>query len=429
MPILRIRNKDGSISSVPAIKGDAGKSAYEYAKEGGFAGTEEEFKQKLAAEWATANEVTNVSDTLNTHKQDTTIHVTSEEKQTWNDKSNFSGLYTDLVGKPTIPTNMSQLTNDSGYLVPDDISGKLDTNKLPEAIDTALAQAKASGEFDGEQGIQGPKGDKGDQGVSGVYVGSGDIPEGYNVQIDLSGEMDELVTRKEFNQLSEQIVDLDISKVEQSDLEAEVENQLDGAKADIVTQVLSQLGGMPVFGTVDDNNTITLTTALVDGDYIMVYENDEGTLETICEFTVGNGESNEPTVNEYEVDIASIGYTDNARWSISDGTIRTGATGYTAINLIPITRPNGKKVIIELSGIAWINSSYTAILPFMGDEYLASAPIYFDGPQDSSHDLGLNVIANSDNSVTIVWSAINYTGFKFCGYGSGANAKITYRIE
>lgn len=33
-----------------------------------------------------------------------------------------------------------------------DISGKLDANKLPEAINTALAQAKASGEFDGKDG-------------------------------------------------------------------------------------------------------------------------------------------------------------------------------------------------------------------------------------------------------------------------------------
>jgi hypothetical protein len=33
-----------------------------------------------------------------------------------------------------------------------DISGKLDASKLPEAIDTALAQAKASGEFDGADG-------------------------------------------------------------------------------------------------------------------------------------------------------------------------------------------------------------------------------------------------------------------------------------
>lgn len=49
-----------------------------------------------------------------------------------------------------IPTKTSQLNNDSGFLTEHiDISGKLDASKLPEAVDIALAQAKASGDFDG----------------------------------------------------------------------------------------------------------------------------------------------------------------------------------------------------------------------------------------------------------------------------------------
>lgn len=49
--------------------------------------------------------------------------VTDAEKQTWNAKSNFSGKYADLTGKPTIPSKTSQLTNDSGFLKHADISG------------------------------------------------------------------------------------------------------------------------------------------------------------------------------------------------------------------------------------------------------------------------------------------------------------------
>lgn len=55
-----------------------------------------------------------VDDTNNTHK-----FVTSQEKQTWNNKSDFSGSYNDLTNKPTIPTvptNVSAFTNDAGYL-------------------------------------------------------------------------------------------------------------------------------------------------------------------------------------------------------------------------------------------------------------------------------------------------------------------------
>ena len=47
--------------------------------------------------------------------------------------------------------------------------------------------------------LNGEKGDRGEQGVSGVYVGSGDMPEGYNVQIDPDGEaldMNTLATKE-----------------------------------------------------------------------------------------------------------------------------------------------------------------------------------------------------------------------------------------
>lgn len=57
---------------------------------------------------------------------------------------------------PTVPDNVSAFHNDAGYLTEhQDISGKLDASALPAAISTALAQAKASGEFDGEPGAPG----------------------------------------------------------------------------------------------------------------------------------------------------------------------------------------------------------------------------------------------------------------------------------
>lgn len=71
----------------------------------------------------------------------------------------LSGGDVDLSGyaqKSEIPTKVSQLTNDSGYLTEhQDISGKLDASALPTAINTALEQAKASGEFNGKPGSDG----------------------------------------------------------------------------------------------------------------------------------------------------------------------------------------------------------------------------------------------------------------------------------
>ena len=54
-----------------------------------------------------------------------------------------------VKGKDAIPTKVSQLENDSGYL---------EENKLTSAISTALAQAKESGEFKGEDGKPGEDG-------------------------------------------------------------------------------------------------------------------------------------------------------------------------------------------------------------------------------------------------------------------------------
>lgn len=42
--------------------------------------------------------------------------VTDQEKESWNNKSTFSGSYNDLSNKPTIPTKTSELTNDSDFV-------------------------------------------------------------------------------------------------------------------------------------------------------------------------------------------------------------------------------------------------------------------------------------------------------------------------
>ena len=49
MAILRIKDENGNVIPVKAIKGEDGKSAFQHAQEGGFVGTEEEFNVKLAS--------------------------------------------------------------------------------------------------------------------------------------------------------------------------------------------------------------------------------------------------------------------------------------------------------------------------------------------------------------------------------------------
>ena len=100
MSILRFKDDNGNIIDIPALRG---KSAYQYAQEGGFKGTEAEFMERIAAEWATKEE-----------------------------------------------------------------------------LDTKVS----------------------------LYIGSDDIPEGYDLKIDPNGAADDLISRFEFNQLGEEVNDL-----------------------------------------------------------------------------------------------------------------------------------------------------------------------------------------------------------------------------
>ena len=153
------------------------------------------------------------------------------------------------------------------------------------------------------------------------------------------------------SKLSEEIVD----KVGQTDLETEVENQLDGAKADIVTELLAQIGGMPVFGTVDDNNTITITTMLPGGEYSLMYENEDGTLTEIGTIIV-EGETLSytnlvPTSIDTDGSIYNdVGYMNNMYISSSTGLPSSHAgivtTGYMEL---PLT--------FYVKGVSWNISS------------------------------------------------------------------------
>lgn len=95
--------------------------------------------------------------------------------------SNFSGSFNDLTEQPNIPaaTVIDTTLSKSGQAADakaagDAIAKKLDATALPTAINDALAQAKASGEFDGAKGEKGDKGDKGDPGEQGIRGEKGD---------------------------------------------------------------------------------------------------------------------------------------------------------------------------------------------------------------------------------------------------------------
>ena len=64
----------------------------------------------------TWKDVIPVSDLIGGHSKNTSVHVTNTEKETWNNKSNFSGNYDDLNNKPTIPTVPTSLKNPNALI-------------------------------------------------------------------------------------------------------------------------------------------------------------------------------------------------------------------------------------------------------------------------------------------------------------------------
>lgn len=99
-----------------SLKGANGKSAYETAVEGGFKGTEEEFAEMLA--------------NAGTGGGGGIVNETDPTVPSW-------------AKQPQKPTYTASEV------------GAVGTQQLPQAINTALAQAKASGDFDGKDGADG----------------------------------------------------------------------------------------------------------------------------------------------------------------------------------------------------------------------------------------------------------------------------------
>lgn len=269
--------------------------------------------------------------------------------------------------------------------------------------------------------------------ATGTYDGSGAT----TINIPVNDGADQVALHNEdplaHEDIREEISQLSSEKVDKTEVAIMVETEVEDAKGSIVQSIIDELQGLPVFGVVDENNIITVTNQLSNGTYTLRYENADGTLTPIGTITIGSGE---PESTTYEVDIASIGYTDDARWSTSSGDIRTGVTGYTAINKIPLNRASGQTATITLSGITWTDDALASqgayILMYIGDSFTSGHNMPLKGLPKNYDTLGVSGVLNSDGTITITvvdGSEGLYDGFKLCGVGSGANAKVTITIQ
>lgn len=414
-------------TTIYIANGTNGKTAYQYAKEQGFSGTEEAFAIKLAqpvpsktsdlsndSGYVTGSAITthNVSeashsdirlllqglaDRINAIANSTDVDLDDFKEVVAYIKANRGLIdaittnkinYTDIINDLVTNVTNKPLSAAQGValklLIDNLTNSKLDASALTSAINTALAQAKASGEFKGEDGktpyiengywyingastgvkAQGNDG-KGissvaktstsglvdtytitftdgtkttytvTNGAAGTSVTVSSVSEstesgGTNVVAFSDGKKVNIKNGKDGKDYvltdddKDEIV-TDVSVLLTAEVEAEVENQLDGAKTGIVAEILAQIGGYPVFGTVDENKIITTTTRLVNGTYVLRYKDENNTYSELAEFTVTGGDSGGTAV-EIKNWLDEVGYTVGKRISLSDGSIKDAST-------------------------------------------------------------------------------------------------------
>lgn len=118
--------------------------------------------------------------------------------------------------------------------------------------------------------------------------------DGVEYKFDIVDEQ----ARTDISKLSEE-------KVDYTEVDTLVETAVENEKGNIVQLLIAELQGLPVFGVVDENNTITVTSQLSDGTYSLMYENADGTLTEVGTITVGNGESESVETNQIRLSLAS----------------------------------------------------------------------------------------------------------------------------
>lgn len=139
----------------------------------------------------------------------------------------------------------------------------LTDDNLGGAINLALDQAKESGEFDGAPGKDGNP---------GVYIGSGDMPEGYNVQIDPNGDaftVDDLLPDDIVKSVNGQTGDV------QTRLVVTITANEDGTYTSSHTSqeiYAAYMGGAVVFSTFDEEGSTIYSLAETCEEYACFFE-------------------------------------------------------------------------------------------------------------------------------------------------------------
>lgn len=155
----------------------------------------------------------------------TMAKLSDEVKNKLNQGSGFSGDYNDLKNKPTIPTKVSQLTNDKGYIT-DIADDSITEEKLSQEVREKLNQGGGSG----------GQGEKGEDGKSAyeIWLGQGNEGSEQDFLDSLKGGQGEQGEKMTYDDLTED---------EKNDLASRVPVDLSeyAKKSDVATAIKSAI--------------------------------------------------------------------------------------------------------------------------------------------------------------------------------------------
>ena len=240
---------------------------------------------------------------LHNHTNKTVLDgITSAKVQSWDSKSTFSGNYSDLSNKPTIPT----VTNDL-------------TNTLKTNYDKAYTHSQST------------------HAPSNAQKNS-DITKA-EIEAKLIGN----VTSHTHSQYLTQHQDLSLyPKTNELSLGVHTDGMIylfkDGQP--IGSGISQNIQSGDVVGYIDNDNNIILTGLLPNGAYKMKYQYEDGTFSSVIDVTIGDVETYKNLLPEAQEEgltgvYNGVGYKENIRWSGSSNAFISG-TQCVLTGLIPI---------------------------------------------------------------------------------------------
>lgn len=395
---------------------------------------------------------------LKEHKEDTNSHVTTTEKQTWNNKSNFSGAYNDLTDRPTIPTKVSQLTNDSNFITKtvgdlvnyysksesftrDEINAKISAiPKFSIQVVTTLPTANIS-----ETTVYLLKTGDESQNLYTEYIYVNGKWEYLGKQtVDLTGYATETFVQNyaqpKGNYLTQH---QDLSNYAKKATTLSGYGITDGATKEEVSQLSEEIEAQQAqINNLKNPEAPTFVDSVDEmTDTGKSYVNTQ--TGTIWVHRTATYEK-EVTVTD-ELDDTT--YYDNTRLgssatSLTDG-LTSGASGYHVTPLIDLTKYQGKTIQIHLEGARYVSEEIETYIQHRAYKTDGSV-VYVRGSSTPKTESGTfsawantEVVINSETSATIITAIpltygsenIELSYLRFCGKGAMAdsNIYITYQ--